>query len=872
LLIHVFPHLRTVGWDGVASPEDLTPSTPETWADFTTAHPTDALGVAYAVPGAEQFPLLTTAALPALVDAEQAPLLTWAIFDVDYHDAAGKHAPWPTPDHATRALRALPPGWGGYTTRRGIRAMVPLDPPLPVEFAKAFLASVSTALDLGADEKCYDWTRRFFLPRCRRDGVDLQAHVVEPTTTLNPYDDRFTLVAETPATPTLDPGDVPEPHDLTWEDRRHAAGFDWLLRGEPVPTGDDGSAFPVARSTLALVAARGKYTDPEILYSFVVNSARASVGSSVSDLGAVWRLCVWLADQQRASNAEEERREAAGEAPSPDDLPALAPVTPAEWADVRRALTGTVESKFYNRLQDGSPLAYHKARYIETAWEVARALVKGSALPADAIYRVMHRAVESQKVPLAPDLWAKVLDLVADRDDEGDKNDALRRAFCAMHPLTLATPEGRLYQLDTLKGQYKLTSEQLIEHHFRTLTAPGLPFDADYTGLPMRAILASYGMGVERTVFVSGRAGTTYDPVERRVVEGVHNLAAKRVVFHADVDGWLRLLGGNDPEGMLDWLASVTYTYDQPLCALYLRAPPGVGKSLLARGIASLWGAAPCDYNKVATGSFNAEVLACPLLFADEGIEVERNEHAVASRAFKNLTAGQALPINAKFAQVSPLLGALRTLIAANDDDGLPFRENLGKDGIDAIIARVRYIQVDPSAIDYLASLGGDKDFRAAHGERWAPQDCSPGAIAEHLLWLRDNRRVVPGGRFLVEGVPTRWHSQYAARQGIKPWVLQVVFALLEGARRGNKTTRTHEKDGLVWVTHRDVLEHWNEHAEARKPKPSVVVDALTNLASDRARRTVTGHSAATCYGIPPQAFIDAEVADADDFPNKETT
>ena len=853
-----FPHLRMAGWDGVSSPKGLTRCRLEPWADWVGPHPTDALGVAYRVPDPDgsdggPFPYLTMDALPALVAANQGPLLHWAIFDVDNPG----HTPWPDAATARAALdAALPPGWGGYTTPRGLRVLVPLELPLPVQFGESLLRQVSAAMGLLADEKCFDWTRRFYLPRCRRDGVDLEAYVVAPTGTLNPYDYPLEASPER-AAPSAKSAAPVEPHELDWEDRRHAAGIDWLLRGEPVPVLHNASAYDTAKATLALIAQRGRYEDPEKLYSFLAPSAAATVGSSVADLGGLWRLCVWIAERQAATNAQP--RETA-------DLPAKVPPSPSEWAAVKAALRGEV-SKYLGRLQDGQPLAHHRARYQAATAEASRALVERTSLPADAVYRVVCRSVDAQQEPLLPEVWERIQALANDKCAGEDANDATRRAFVAMHPLTLASLEGRLYQLVTASGEYVRTSEQLIEKHFRTYTQPGLPFEADYTGASVRDILTQYGEGIHHTVYVSGRKGTTYDVANKKVVEGVHVLVPCRPEFDAEVDTWLRLLGGSDPEGLLDWLACVTYTYDQPLCALYLRAPPGVGKSLLARGIASLWGATFADYNAIANSNFNADALASPLLFADEGVEVDQRDNVQASRTFKNLTSGQSLTINAKFQQTVAFHGSLRVIVAANDDDGLPFKENLGRDGVDSITVRVRYIRCDPAAKDYLDALGG----RAAFGEDWAPQDNSPGRIARHLLWLRDNRTVVPGARFLVEGVPTRWHSQYAARQGVKPYVLQVVFALLQARRRGATTTRVHEREGLVWCSPKDVLEHWNAHTEARKPKPSVVVDALTQMATDKGRLSVTGHPDTEGYGIPPQAFYDAEVADPDDFPTAQT-
>lgn len=851
-----FPTLKTPGWDGARSPAGLPTARILSFEEFCAPQSSDALAVAYTVPRAKTFPLLTMAALPSLLEAGQEPLLTWAIFDVDNP----AHAPHKSPAAARESLaRALvstggtEAPWGGYTTRHGLRLMVPLDPPLPVRFAGAFLAGLADRLALAGvevDRQCLDWTRRYYLPLAVRDGEAYAAEIVSPADALNPYALGIDLVEGAGPAPKA-AGPVPEAHELPWEDRRHAAGFDWLLRGDAIPPDETGSSFRAARTTLAILAERGRYEDPEILWSFIAESARNTRGSSAADPDQLWPLCEWIAARQEESNAAADEHD-------PDHLPAPGTPTEGDWLSIAKALRGK-DSKYLNKLKDGTPLAYHKSRYTETTWAVARLLLEGTSLPPDTVYRALSGSVTAQQEPLLPEVWEKILEVAEERTHEGDADDQTRRAFCALHPLTLSTLTGRLYQLDTRAGTYVLTSESLIEHHFETLTRPGLPFEADYTGLPLRTILARYGRGVDAVTYVSGRRGISYDAVENRVVEGVHHLARVSPVYHAEVDTWLRLLGGTDPEALLDWLACVTYTHDQPICALYLRGAPGGGKTLLARGVASLWSSAPVDYNVVANQSFNAELLYSPLLLADEGVVVDRNNAERASLTFRNLISGQGIGVNAKYKDVTPMVAALRVMVCANNADGLPFRESLGRDGVDAITQRVMYLSSGDEPREFLESLGGRQAIKG-----WAPEDCTPGKIAEHLTWLRENRTVVPGRRFLVEGRPTAWHRQYAARQGIKPYVLQVVWGVLEAASRGQRSLRAERDGAVVWVAKADIVAQWRAYTEARTPKPAEITDALDQLSCDKTRRRVNGNDPAPCYAIPIQAFHDADVLEAE--------
>lgn len=858
--IATFRDLYVKGWDGMSDPSTLTPADLLSIDQFQDPQTTDRMAVGYLVPGAPTFPLLKLEALPALVSAGQEPLLHWAMLDIDNEG----HRPWKSLAEAEEFIENSEGAFDYfdyYTTRAGFRLVTRLDPPLPVSLSHSFFRLLSSTTTLKVDAACYDWTRRFRLPRACRDGQVLESAIeLDPSVSIDPFalakDCNWELTTAAPVPVAMDLP-LPEVHELTWDDRRHAAGFDWLLRGEPIPTDKTGSSFPVLRTTLAIVAERGKYDDPETLYSFIASSAVATVGSSVSDTDQVWRLCCWIAERQGVANAEREST-----APNPDALPPMVALTPSEWAVVRKSLRGKA-SKFFPLLRDGSPLHYHKNHHVTTTWTVARTLAEHSDLPPDAIYRTIQPSATAQKAPQLPDLWEKILELHEEREAEGDEDTQIRRAFVAMHPLTLATTAGRLYQLDTPSGEYVVTTETLIEHHFENHTKPGLPFEADYTGVALRSVLARYGGGIGSVVYVSGLKGITYNPADSKMIEGVHNLARVSAVEHPDVGGWLELLGGTDPDGLLDWLACVTYTYDQPLCALYINGAPGIGKTFLARGIASLWNSAPGNYNKATNGDFNAEMLQSPLLFADEGIVVNRNNEEMASIAFRNIVAGQGVGINAKYQAVMPLVGALRVLICANHTNGLPFKESLGKDGIEAITQRVMYIHVDDAPKRYLEALGG----RNALTE-WAPADCSPGKIAEHLMWLKKTRTVAPGRRFMVEGRHTPWHSKYAARQGIKPYVLQVIWNMCEDARKTGKPLRV-EWDALedkVWISAADLKARWEDYTKVRRPRPAAIVDALEQLSDDKQRRTMTNRARAHCYGIPVRAFLDANVCEKEDM------
>jgi hypothetical protein len=109
----------------------------------------------------------------------------------------------------------------------------------------------------------------------------------------------------------------------------------------------------------------------------------------------------------------------------------------------------------------------------------------------------------------------------------------------------------------------------------------------------------------------------TWDPLTRTLTVAALRWADLPPTFHADVDEWLRALGGEDYPRLAQWLASCVHL-DRPAPALYLHGEAKVGKTLLACGLARLWSGEPAPF-KESLSSFNEATATCPLVFADEG-------------------------------------------------------------------------------------------------------------------------------------------------------------------------------------------------------------------------------------------------------------
>lgn len=856
----VLPHLKVPGWSGHGPFNNCGMVRINTLEEFCDARDTDAMAVAYLVPGEDTFPRLNTGALAPLQGVDQEPLLHWVFLDIDNPG----HAPWADMSEAYLALEEATSstGMGGYTTRAGLRLVAPVHPPLPVSLANSFLYQFGKSLGRDdIDTASYEWTRLMRLPRAKRDGKVLSSiMLLDDLSPIDPHSLGFTLVEQSHE--VGDWGDAPpEAAPLTWEDWQYASDMTWARQGRPVPSDNSGSSYGTAKSSLARIAARGNITDPHTLASYLWESVLATSGSSL-DMAELWKLACWVADRQ-ANDVRDEVVLAGDGLPTPG-------MTDGEWALVKRALSGRM-SPYYGKLRDGQPLNARKSQLEPKTYGVLRHLVENTDHPADFYYRAVHRSVTTQRAPLLPEVWDSVQEMVRERDTTGDSDVRVRRAFVGSNPLTLACPNPGtpLFQLDTgtTPYSYAVTSENLIELDFERMTKPGLPFEADYTSLNVRTILRDYGGRVETIAYASGQRGCRYNSEHSVMHIGKHQLAQVKGQYHPEVAKWLDLIGGTDPEGLLDWLACVTYTVDQPLCALYIKGAPGIGKSLLGKGVASLWNGPPADYNRTMSGEFNSGFIMNPVLFADEGVVVDRNNGAAASLKFRDVVSSTSHTIRELYKAPVSLLGAMRVLVCANDDNGLPFKESLGADGIEAIVQRVMYIEADPAAADYLRALGG----REGIGDKWAPPTNEPGAIAEHLIWLRDNRKVVAreGSRFMVAGKPTHWHREFGARQGIKPNTLQVVYALLQRGRAGaagDPGVYNDSEEEVVWVRGRVVQDSWDSLSRSFRAKPAAIKDSLRQLAGGTSSMRRLGGKPVRVYGIPWTAFVDGAVCDTEDL------
>lgn len=840
--IIVFPHSRVRAWAPDRPADAVEVGRRLNIPEFFAPQPTDAMAVAWDVPGLPQPPRLTKAVGDILAGEGHPPQLRWALLDFDREG----HTPWTSLEEARAAFLAavtklrlatgVPPAWranvGGYTTRAGFRLMWHLSSPLNYTLAEDFLSrlgeAVSQAVGWAADSAAMDWTRLFRLPRATRDGQLLESAGTYPVQSVEPDEwgwDLAAVATSAPAQPWS--GDLPEP---TWAQRAHAANFPWLLRGDAPPAADTGSLYETMRSTLAAVAASGNFTDPALLLAL----ARDSWESAGRDLDELVRLAEWVAGQEATALPDPE---------TPVTLPKHSPPSLEDWAEVEKVLgkRGNDLSNLRDGLAFGATTRVHEAGLLR----LARKLAAGGIGDPLQLFNVLYASAQEGRAPLPDVLWARCQDLCEEYGEvfaakAANKN--LGRAFCAIHPLFLGLPgSSARFILDTSQEPYSYhrTDRDTILAQARD-GFKDLPFVPEVregdSPRQMAALLADYGNVVTSICYQSGQEGAIFDARSNTLLEGVHALDKELTPCrHPLIEEWLRRLMPTDEdlELLLDWLSAVPMTAHEPIAALYLDGPSGCGKSLLGAGIARLWGpfTKPSDYALVSA-RFNAGLLACPLVFADEGITVAPSEHYQASELFRTLVAGRQHRVEHKGIDETHLRAALRVLITANGVDGIPFRKALDADGLQAIVERVIYLRI-PRAQEV-----GDKGVKAWLNEQAPSANGWPKLIAEHILWLYNTRaqallKAPRRGRFLVTGTATPWHKNWAARQGWKALVLEAVDKLLRKSSPSLFIRFDHDAPQVL-VHPNSLYESWaSVMAQGRAPTREQVSETLRQMADN---------------------------------------
>jgi len=364
------------------------------------------------------------------------------------------------------------------------------------------------------------------------------------------------------------------------------------------------------------------------------------------------------------------------------------------------------------------------------------------------------------------------------------------------------------------EGPY--TKDEALAAAGKILTrAPIRLYDATQNGYRYRSLtdlIRDHGSIAAKVNASLSAQVTTFDPQTRILEEAVVPIRKElSATFSPEIDGWLKTFGPAYPK-LVDWLSCAS-DLTKSLCAIYFDGPKEVGKTLFALGVARIWTEGGCAEVEQVLNNFNEELVRCPLVFADEDIPKHFGGQS-ASAKLRALLGIKERTLKRKYLSNSNLTGALRLVLAANNEGLLDDLDAQSTADLEAIAQRFFYVNAGKEPIAYLAR------FAKQTLESWATR-----GIAEHALWLAENHVVEkPGRRFWVEGEMAQTHrllltgGQWPSM--VCEWLIRYLInpKPLHADAEANGLVRI--ENGLLLVNEQVIVDKWKLYLPATRQDP----------------------------------------------------
>lgn len=379
-----------------------------------------------------------------------------------------------------------------------------------------------------------------------------------------------------------------------------------------------------------------------------------------------------------------------------------------------------------------------------------------------------------------------------------------------------------------------LTEKKVVTNIFQNLAASPIEL-FDTTGdahkrKPLADLMIRYGENAEETIADLTIEHARYDAPFKTLYEATKpirysQLGGRGGAFNKEIDRYIRLLGGTETvyRKLCAWLACLA-DLRKMLCALVITGEPGVGKTLFAHGCANLWADTPAPPEAIV-GDFNQDLVKCPLVFADEILPKSMKWESVTAKLRAEIGI-LSRTLQRKFMSGVTLRGALRFILATNNPMILKSEISTAAD-LTAIAQRFLYVEPDPSVNDYLNSFSFDVK------NRWRTYD-----FPRHCLWLAENWKVEPEGRFWVMGDVDRMHRLLVTSSNWNSRCCEwMVKGLSDGFRKVQQKTETAGyvklKGGKLYVNTNAIVDGWSAYVNYPNeyPDPRHVATALRSIA-----------------------------------------
>lgn len=261
-------------------------------------------------------------------------------------------------------------------------------------------------------------------------------------------------------------------------------------------------------------------------------------------------------------------------------------------------------------------------------------------------------------------------------------------------------------------------------------------------------IMDEYGTVVREVVYSLAKTESVYSPDTKVLKVPSAPRRPLKPVHHPEIEQWLSLMPKYKRHlpMLLDWISTVSML-DRMSAALYLSGPKGTGKSLLTSGLARLWAGGGASKLEHVFSRFNGTMLNNPLIVLDESWKGDKNVNLCAQ--LRELVGNMSHKIEPKGKPVVTAEGSVRVIITTNNETTLNVKGNGDQNQMEreATVERILHIPTSTKASKYIVQIRNRDDWREKN------------MIAEHALWLRDQRAagviersLSEGHRFLIQG------------------------------------------------------------------------------------------------------------------------
>jgi hypothetical protein len=343
---------------------------------------------------------------------------------------------------------------------------------------------------------------------------------------------------------------------------------------------------------------------------------------------------------------------------------------------------------------------------------------------------------------------------------------------------------------------------------------------------PLQELAEDYGTVSSSTVLDLTLDFTHFDEKSRIVYEAARPHRPDILpVYDPHIEAWLRVFCGRAFEKVCDWMACAP-DLNKLLCALYLSGHTGAGKTLFGQGLAHLWSETPGKFDAV-TSNFNEELLRCPLVLADEDLGTPTSWKTDVSGELRSMLSTLERTVTRKYLPPAAMRGAVRMVIAANNDLLLASRSSLTNQDLEAMAQRFLYIRVTKDSTDLLNDIPTDtKNYWRSRG------------IAQHMLWLSQNREVKQTRRFWVEGDVSSMHrlltisSDWSSK--VCEWLVRFLLNPKVYSNRNDGLVRVGK--GRLLINEQAIVDGWKlYHPDTRiEPETAKIGKALRAVSEEK--------------------------------------